>query len=388
MTDNMYRHDKLKRLRQQAEAMLAGEPRKCIEDDTDILNLIHELQVHQTELELQNEELQRCQQEIFELQQQFKDLYESAPCGYITLNNKGIFTKVNRKAINLLVGKEENLLGSTLRSYIKPGWEHLLTDAMHRVAKNSKPESVEIPMKLHATPPPWLQAEIKADLGPEGELLQWRIILLDISDRKATEFSLEEKEVMIKEIHHRVRNNMQVISSLISLHANEIPESEARELFESVKNRIQAMAIIHDKLYQSSNLAKVEFDEYARSLLRFLLYTHKTDTEVELELDLEPAELPLQLALPCGLILNELFCNAMKHAFAGRRKGVVSISLHAEPSEGVNLCVRDDGVGLPPDLNWNNTKTLGLRLVKMLAEQIEAEVKVSSVDGASFTVIF
>lgn len=148
------------------------------------------------------------------------------------------------------------------------------------------------------------------------------------------------------------------------------------------------MAIIHDKLYHSSNLARVEFDEYTRSLLRFLLYTHQTDTEVQLELDLAPIELPLSLALPCGLILNELFCNAMKHAFAGREKGVVYISLYTDPSERFNLCVRDDGGGLPPDLNWNETKTLGLRLVKMLGEQIEAEVKVSSGDGTSFTVIF
>jgi two-component sensor histidine kinase len=228
---------------------------------------------------------------------------------------------------------------------------------------------------------------------PEGRVLQWFGTNTDIDElRRAEEqiqASLREKEVMLKEIHHRVKNNLQVISSLVDLQADTLNDPGMRVLFRDVRDRVRSMALVHEKLYQSETLARVEFADYTRSLLEFLTKAYRhSETIVELKLDLQPASLSVETAVPCGLILNELVTNAFKHAFRGRTQGEITVALGTCPDGRVSLRVSDDGVGLPAGLNWRQSRSLGLRLIHLLAGQLNAMVEVRPGGGADFLITF
>ncbi len=218
-------------------------------------------------------------------------------------------------------------------------------------------------------------------------------VVQDITERKQAEealkASLTEKEVLLNEIHHRVKNNMQVISSLVSLQADEVEDAAMGEILQEVSHRVRSMALVHEKLYQSADLARVEFAEYTESLLGYLWRAHgSAASRVRLALDLEPVSLPVDTAVPCGLILNELVVNALKHAFHGHDGGEVSVVLRGDTDSKVRLCVRDDGIGLPEGFDWQQARSLGLHLVQMLSRQLRATVKVSSIEGTEFEITF
>ncbi len=206
------------------------------------------------------------------------------------------------------------------------------------------------------------------------------------ASEEALRASLHEKEVLLKEIHHRVKNNMQVISSLISLQADGSKDTIVREILNDVTDRVRSMALIHEKLYQSADLASINFADYARGLLSYIWRSHgDVASSVVLELDLEPVSLSVESAVPLGLILNELAGNTLKHAFKGRSGGKVMVSL-ANGDGRSSLSVSDNGTGLPEGLDWRKAQTLGLRLVQMLSAQIGASVDAESGEGTRFEI--
>ncbi|MHB0961036.1 MAG: histidine kinase dimerization/phosphoacceptor domain -containing protein [Pirellulaceae bacterium] len=183
--------------------------------------------------------------------------------------------------------------------------------------------------------------------------------------------------------------NLQVISSLVALQAERLPEAAMRPVFQDVAHRVRSMALVHERLYQSSDLARVEFAEYARSLLTYLWRAHTaTASGIRLVLDLEPISISINAAVPCGLILNELVSNALKHAFRGRTEGKVAVSLRGTPEGRVCLRVRDNGVGLPAEFDWQQADSLGLRLIQLLAGQLHATVETTRDGGTAFAVVF
>jgi PAS domain S-box-containing protein len=237
-----------------------------------------------------------------------------------------------------------------------------------------------------------LEEVAQASFDDTGKFERLVGVTTDITERKLAEDALKasllEKEVLLKEIHHRVKNNMQVISSLVALQADQLQDAGMRAILDEMAQRVRSMAMVHEKLYQSHDLAGVEFSDYARSLLNYLWRSHATAASaVRLTLDLEPVSLTVNTAVPCGLILNELVSNALKHAFRGRNGGEVTVSLHSAKG-GIRLSIRDDGTGLPAGFDWKQTKSLGLRLVQMLAGQLHADVEVSSDRGTEFTITF
>lgn len=201
--------------------------------------------------------------------------------------------------------------------------------------------------------------------------------------------SLREREVLLQEIHHRVKNNLQVITSLINLQMRKLEQGENREALLECQGRIQAIALIHEKLYQSTDYSRIPFAEYAKSLASSVFRVGQTSSgQVELAFALEEVPLAVDRAIPCGLILNELLTNALKHAFVGGRSGTIRVELARQGADGIRLVVADDGRGLPPGFDVGKSPTLGLQLVATLAAQLDGKVYASAGPGARFELGF
>lgn len=219
------------------------------------------------------------------------------------------------------------------------------------------------------------------------------VILRDVTDRTIAEekirTSLHDKEALLKEIHHRVKNNLQVVSSLLGLQSRTIPDPEQRKMFEESQNRVYSMALLHESLYQSDNLSRIDFPEYIRQLADHLFRSYGVAAErIHLRTELDSISLHMDAAVPCGLIINELVSNSLKYAFPDGRQGEVHIGLHGQPAGMAKLLVADDGIGLRSDLDWTTTRSLGLRLVRSLAQQLGAQIEVKSQVGTEVQLLF
>jgi two-component sensor histidine kinase len=193
---------------------------------------------------------------------------------------------------------------------------------------------------------------------------------------------------MLKEIHHRVKNNLQVISSLLNLQSAQEQNPAILAALKESQGRVRSMALVHEELYRSSDLADIAMDSYIRKLTANLFFAYQsTPTRITLDIKARDVYLPVDSAVPCGLIINELVSNSLKHAFKQRDKGLISISFHHDGAVHV-LVVSDDGVGLPKDLDIENTESLGLQLVSTLTKQLRGTIEVTRTKGTSFSLSF
>ena len=246
----------------------------------------------------------------------------------------------------------------------------------------------------------WINLTTSLVRESSGEIKYATALIEDISERKQAEeqlaASLQEKEVLLKEVHHRVKNNLQVVSSLLDLQSQRIQEPQVLEMFRESQNRVKSMALIHEKLYQSESLSKVNLADYIESLVMYLIQAYAVNPDrIALQLNLEPLALNLDTAIPCGLILNELISNAMKYAFPGNMGGTLWISLHSscsavssQENNVFELVVGNDGVKLPKLLDLSSAKTLGFQLVNILIQQLQGQIEVSQNQGIEFKIRF
>ena len=214
----------------------------------------------------------------------------------------------------------------------------------------------------------------------------------DISDRQRLEqieASLAAKEVLLQEVHHRVKNNLQIISSLLSIQSKQIQDPATLEVFTESQNRVKSMALVHEKLYQSDDLAKVDFADYIHSLSAaiFRSYNFKSKT-LALKLEVSPVFLNVDTAIPCGLILNELLSNSLKHGFPDNALGEILIRLDANENESFSLSVQDNGVGFPQTIDIKKSKSIGLQLISGLTKQLHGTLEMSSDQGTLCKVTF
>ena len=235
--------------------------------------------------------------------------------------------------------------------------------------------------------------EIKANrLNFQGrEMLQG--IFHDITERKRAEnqikASLAEKEVLLREIHHRVKNNMQIVSSILNLQAGSVKDPAALECLRGSQSRIRSMALVHEKLYRSSDFSRIDFGEYVRSLVTALFQSCRTDSnQVRLDFKAEAVFLDINTAIPCGLVTNELIVNALKYAFPEGRSGVVKIRLRPLGKDEYRLVISDNGVGFPKDLDFRNTESLGMQLVTLLVGQLDGTINLKRKGGTTFDIVF
>jgi PAS domain S-box-containing protein len=201
--------------------------------------------------------------------------------------------------------------------------------------------------------------------------------------------SLQDKEVLLKEVYHRVKNNLQVIVSLLDLQADTLADPQGRAVFDDCQHRIQVMALIHEALYQSSSLAQVHVGDYARRLAADLLRAQSVQPErLRLTVEADEVWLSADKAVPCGLILNELLTNCVKHAFPAGRAGEIRLAVRADAEAQVTLSVGDSGVGFPPEVDFRNTDSLGLQLICLLTEQLGGTIALERREGTAVTIRF
>jgi two-component sensor histidine kinase len=243
--------------------------------------------------------------------------------------------------------------------------------------------------------------------GQDDKVVRWFGTNTDISEQRRTEEALQqahselakqmeertrelrEKEVLLKEIHHRVKNNLQVISSLLSLQAAQIKDPLTLQLFRDSQNRVRSMALIHEKLYQSHDLARIDFKGYIQSLSSDLVRSFAAEARgVAFRLEVDAIELEIDQAIPCGLIINELVSNSLKYAFPEERKGEVHIQFSKDGDHQFHLTVGDDGIGIPESVDYQNTGSLGLQLVNSLVSQLGGTVELRRSGGTEFHISF
>ena len=303
-------------------------------------------------------------------------------------HNKNIIT-INNATTTLLGYSQEELVGKPLEYLFKDQtWEtnnKLSNDTSESIVNfetclKSKYDEF-IPVLLS-------KSVIKNENGNIMGIVCIGNNIIEINQAKdKIKASLDQKELLLRELHHRVKNNLQIILSLINLQSNGIKDKQDLEIFRESQSRVKSLAIIHEKLYQSADFASINFKEYIQSLVNYLLSYYSTtsimvDTDVEKDIVLN-----MDTAVPCGLIINELVTNSIKFAFPGGKTGKIYINLRHEDGS-LTLIVGDNGVGLPDDVDFKNSKKLGLQLVKTLTDQLEGEIEYNGKNGTEFKIKF
>ena len=218
--------------------------------------------------------------------------------------------------------------------------------------------------------------------------------IMDITEQQVAneklQKSLAEKEILLREIHHRVKNNLQTIMSLIDLQTDYISDPEIIGIFKSSQSRIRTMALIHERLYKSKDLSRIKAGEYLQNLLEYLTSTYFIDDKnIEIETNVSDISMNLDLAIPCGLIINELVSNSIRHAFPSTVKSkIIEIILTEKDPENLLLSVKDSGIGIPATIDFKNASTLGLQLINLLSKQIDAQIDIVNNDGTQVVLVF
>ncbi|MCA1809981.1 MAG: PAS domain-containing protein [Lentisphaerae bacterium] len=244
-------------------------------------------------------------------------------------------------------------------------------------------------------PAAWLRTNKIPLIDADGILIGVLGSYEDITEQRAAEdrirASLQEKEVLLKEIHHRVKNNLQVISSLLNMQAEYISDPRGAQIFKESQLRVRAMSMVHERLYISPDLSNVNFGEYLHNITGELIQFYRRP-DVKLQIETEPVMLTVSRATPCGLLVHELVTNSLKYAFSGQPAGgqphIIRISMQTAPNDHWRLVVADNGIGLPSGINPQKTKTLGLQLATILTRQIQGQLTLKPEPGTVFEIIF
>jgi PAS domain S-box-containing protein len=319
---------------------------------------------------------------------------EAAPDAIVVVDRPGSIVIVNQLAEGLFGYSRQELLGMLIEGLVPQRFREQHAGYRTNYFREPRTRPMGEGRELSGRRKDGSEFPVEISLSPlkteTGTLVI--SIIRDISERKLAEIrlrsSLKEKEVLLKEIHHRVKNNLQIVSSMLNLQMEKLSDAKAIELFKESQNRVRSIALFHERLYQSRDLARVEIAEYLRGLATGLFATYGVNPD-DIVLAVHAEEIPLGVdaAISCGLIVNELVSNALKHAFPVHRKGQVEVTLRAAGTE-VLLEVADDGAGFPADLDFRSPSTLGLKLVAIFTEQVGGTMALTRAGGTRFSLRF
>lgn len=330
--------------------------------------------------------------EILEAKNYIETIINNSPDAILSLDKSGTIKTVNRAFCQLFGYSNDEARGLLVSALIDQRDKGIIETALTSVVDTGH----EARCRLIAARKDGSTFDLDAALAPvtRGGSVEAVISnLRDVTDLvradQLVKASLREKEVLLQEIHHRVKNNLQIVASLISLQASHIHDDTAIQMLRESQTRISAMALIHERLYQSRDLAHIDFGSYLRELTVSLAQTYRRNEQyimVRVEADAGPLE--IETAIPCALVANELVSNAFEHAFTDGREGEVTVAFKHDTDGQASLVVRDNGVGFPAGLDYRNTHSLGLQLVNSLARQLGGAAEMQVDQGTTFTINF
>jgi PAS domain S-box-containing protein len=337
-------------------------------------------------------ERKRVEEALRESEESYRSLVETSPDA-IFLHEEGRFVYLNPAAVRLFgAGSAEELCGRNALDFIHPDNRDEIKNRRHFIVTRGMPVPLS-EIRIVRRDGSIVDVEATAGVSYYRGKRMIQVIQRDITERKRAEekirASLKEKEVLLKEIHHRVKNNLQIVSSLLYLQATRTEHPGAVSALRESRNRVKSMALIHERLYQSPNLASVDMGEYTRNLVSDLQHSYRTEeSAVRLRLSIEDIPLGINEAIPCGLIINELVSNGLKHAFPMGNPGEIAVGLQREGANRVTLTVRDNGIGLPEHVDFRKSPSLGLTLINSLVEQLGGTIELDRKGGTAFTITF
>jgi PAS domain S-box-containing protein len=334
------------------------------------------------------------------MEERFRRVVEFAPNAMIMINHAGRIEMANAQAETLFGYDRSELLGQPVEILVPARLRQRHPELRQSFFGDPKSRPMGVGRDLYAVRKNGTEFPVEIGLNPietdEGLMVLSSVV--DISERKlreqVTQGALKEKDILLGEIHHRVKNNLHIIHSLLDLQSARISDSSVQEMLRESQNRIRSMALIHQTLYESKDFAGVEFATFLDTLIPTLFSSYGVDPfRITLSIEAEGVKLPINLAIPCGLMVNELVSNALKHAFPAPRSGAIAVTARMmAPAEGsgerVELEVSDDGLGLAAAVDLETTETLGLRLVQLLADQVHGVLDIHRADPTRFTITF
>jgi len=359
---------------------------------------VRNLQKKVSELKYKNSALKK---ELQKYKQTFNTLLDAIP-DMVYLKDKNLKNRIVNKAFADFVGlKKEDIIGKKDEEFFDPDLAEQCRSSDKEVLKKRTLVSVDEESDDKAGEAVYFNT-LKSPIFDENGNINGLVgISRDLTIIKTKEAqikkSLEEKEVFLKEIHHRVKNNMQIISSLLNLQAKNIQEEGIKQIFNQCRSRIKAMSLVHDKLYKSSSLEKINFSNYTKTLTMHLMSINNTsERSIKLHFDMDEICLDINESIPLGLITNELVSNSLKHAFPSqslfnninKEPKQISVSLKKKKGKNIELTVKDNGVGLPNNFEEKTENSLGMNLVMDLVEQIKGKLKIDNSNGACFKITF
>jgi PAS domain S-box-containing protein len=331
--------------------------------------------------------------QVHRLQEQYRVVTEALNDAVFTLDAEARFAFGNAAGERLTGYRLQELLGHSFMELVAREDLPKLVDRFKRAiageaisphvqAEMLRKDGTRVPIELSM-----------ANLVLDGRIIGRVGVARDITERRRAEeqikASLQEKEVLLKEIHHRVKNNLQIISSLLNLQSKYISDPHALQLFLDSQNRVKSMALIHEILYQSRDISKIDFAEYIKNISGHLFHSYGAySKKIRLEVNVKNIMLDVDTAIPCGLIVTELVSNSLKYAFNDDSEGLIYIEFSADSDRTLKLIVRDNGIGFPKDVDLGNIDSLGLKLVIALAHQLAGTVELDHSDGTTFRITF
>jgi len=339
-------------------------------------------------------ELKKAEQELERERELLQALMDNFPDTIYFKDTSSRFTRINKAQARVIgIDNPEEATGRSDFDYFPPEHATEAFEDEQKIMKTGQP-LISKTEKIKKADGSffWVIATKVPIIDKNGEIIGLVGVSRDITDRKLIEdklqASLKEKEVLLREIHHRVKNNMQIISSLLRLQSNAIEDKKATQLIRECENRIRAMAFIHEQIYKTKDLANIDFSEYVTTLSTKLIRIYSRDPNlITSSIHCQNVYLNVNTAIPAGLIINELITNSLEHAFDANQKGEIFVEIRSDG--GVyTLRIGDDGMGFPEDLDFRNTESLGLNLVVNLVDQLDGTIELNREKGTEFAIRF
>jgi PAS domain S-box-containing protein len=335
-------------------------------------------------------EVAKRTRELRESEQRFRHLLENVQLVALTVDRDARITFANEYTVGLTGWSNDELLAMDLLDVVVP--PEGMTRQAYREAVRTGAVAAHFEGELITKPGArrMIAWNTTVSHNAEGTVAGIAILGEDITERKRAEeklsASLKEKELLVREVYHRVKNNLQTISSLLSLQSESIADPATREMFVENQHRIRSMTMIHERLYRSNSLSRIDMREYLQGLANSLFRSYAMNRNIALHVDVRDVVLSADASIVCGLIVNELLSNTLKHAFPGDRAGEITLTMFPGDHGTYALTFADNGIGLPPGLDIHATRTLGMNLITSLTQQLHGDIEISTESGTRYVI--